>query len=106
MTAKPLKIGITGISGRLGSLVAAQLHRDHEVVGIDRRPATRVPQDIPVHCIDIRRKRCEGVFRKERFDAVIHLNVLHSPRAKSRVVMSCGRFATPATGSERAPRMS
>ena len=82
--ANRLKIGITGISGRLGSLVAASLHRDHEVVGIDRRPAHRVPEDIPVHCIDIRRKRCEAVFRKEKFDVVIHLNVLHSPRAKSR----------------------
>ena len=96
MSEKPLKIGITGISGRLGSLVAAHLHREHDVVGIDRRPANRVPQDIPVHCIDIRRKRCEAVFRKERFDAVIHLNVLHSPRAKSR-----DKYSTNIGGTSR-----
>ena len=94
--AKRLKIGITGISGRLGSLVAATLHREHEVVGIDRRPAHRVPEDIPVHCIDIRRKRCEAVFRKERFDVVIHLNVLHSPRAKSR-----DKYSTNIGGTSR-----
>jgi UDP-glucose 4-epimerase len=96
LSEKPLKIGITGISGRLGSLVAATLHRSHEVVGIDRRPANRVPEDIPVHCIDIRRKRCEAIFRKESFDVVIHLNMLHSPRAKSR-----DKYSTNIGGTSR-----
>ena len=91
-----MKIGITGISGRLGSLVATHLSQRHEVVGIDRRTANRVSKHIKIHCIDIRRKRCEMIFRKERFDAVIHLNVLHSPRAKSR-----DKYSTNIGGTSR-----
>ena len=49
-----MKIGITGISGRLGSLVATQLSREsHEVVGSDRRTANRVSKHIKIHCIDV-----------------------------------------------------
>ena len=78
-----MKIAITGIAGRFGRLLAGLLHRNHEVVGIDRRPCRTVPKDVEVHCIDIRRKRCETIFRQNRFDAVIHLQVLHNPRASS-----------------------
>ncbi len=80
---KRLKIAVTGISGRFGSLVASLLHRDHTVVGIDRRPSREQPRDVEFHCIDIRRKRCARIFREQRFDAVVHLNVLHDPRASS-----------------------
>ncbi|MBV72091.1 MAG: NAD-dependent epimerase [Myxococcales bacterium] len=78
-----MKIAITGIAGRFGRLLAGLLHRNHEVVGIDRRPCRTVPKDVEVHCIDIRRKRCEAIFRQNRFDAVVHLQVLHNPRASS-----------------------
>jgi len=78
-----MKVAITGISGRFGRLLAGRLHRQHQVVGIDRRPCNQVPKDVEVHCIDIRRKRCEKIFREHRFDAVVHLNVIHDPRASS-----------------------
>ncbi len=78
-----LKVALTGISGRFGGLVANLLHRTHQVVGIDRRPCRHLPKDIDFHCIDIRRKRCEKIFRENRFDAVVHLNVVHDPRASS-----------------------
>jgi len=78
-----LRVAITGISGRFGGLLARRLHRTHEVVGIDRRPFRGRPKDVEMHQIDIRRKRCEAVFRGQGFDAVVHLNVMHDPRASS-----------------------
>ncbi len=78
-----LRVAITGISGRFGGVLARQLHRTHSVVGIDRRPFRGRPKDVEMHQIDIRRKRCEAVFRGRGFDAVVHLNVMHDPRASS-----------------------
>ncbi len=78
-----MRVAITGISGRFGSLLCRRLHREHTVVGIDRRPFRGAPKDVEVHCIDIRRKRCEEVFRRNDFDAVVHLNLIHDPRASS-----------------------
>lgn len=102
-----MRVAITGISGRFGALLARRLHRRHTVVGIDRRPFQGAPADVELHRIDIRRKRCEEVFRKGRFDAVVHLNVVHDPRASSeqhhtfniqgttRVMDYCVRYEIP-----------
>lgn len=102
-----MRIAVTGISGRFGRLLAQRLHRRHSVVGIDRRPFPGAPPDVQMHCIDIRRKRCEDIFRAGKFDAVVHLNVLHDPRASSeehhtfnirgttRVMDYCVRFRIP-----------
>ncbi|MEE2786577.1 MAG: SDR family oxidoreductase [Myxococcota bacterium] len=84
MTGYALKVAITGISGRFGRLVGGRLHRRHSVVGIDRRSISHLPKDIEFHCIDIRRKRCESIFREHQFDAVVHLNIIHNPRASSQ----------------------
>lgn len=73
---------ITGISGRLGQLLARRLHRieSETVIGIDRRPFSRRPADVE-HCrIDIRRKAAEDVFRSRRVDVIYHLGVMHDPR--------------------------
>ena len=78
-----MRIAITGISGRFGSLLARRLHRHHTVVGLDRRPLRGAPIDVEMHRIDIRRKRCQEIFRKGNFDAVVHLNVVHDPRASN-----------------------
>ena len=78
-----MRIAITGISGRFGSLLARRLHRHHSVVGLDRRPLRGAPIDVEMHRIDIRRKRCQEIFRKGKFDAVVHLNVVHDPRASN-----------------------
>jgi UDP-glucose 4-epimerase len=102
-----MRVAITGISGRFGALLARRLHRAHTVVGIDRRPLRGAPPDIEVHRMDIRRNRCQEIFRKGRFDAVVHLNVMHDPRASSaehhsfniqgtsRVVEYCARHGVP-----------
>jgi UDP-glucose 4-epimerase len=71
---------ITGISGTMGRLLAKTLHRDHKVVGIDRRPFPEAPRDIELNRIDIRSRRCEDVFRTHKVDVVIHLNIMHDPR--------------------------
>ncbi|MCK6571634.1 NAD-dependent epimerase/dehydratase family protein [Myxococcota bacterium] len=102
-----MRIAITGISGRFGRLLARRLHRRHAVVGIDRRPYHERPADVELHQIDIRRQRCEDIFRAGGFDAVVHLNVMHDPRASSedhhtfnirgttRVMEYCVRYAIP-----------
>jgi len=74
---------ITGICGRLGRALARRLHRETQVVGIDRRPFIGKPKDVVHHELDIRRKRAQDVFRTERPAAVVHLGVMHDPRASS-----------------------
>jgi UDP-glucose 4-epimerase len=75
---------MTGISGRLGRVVARRLHREYRIVGIDRRPFPGAPKDVELHGVDIRKKRCGAVIRATRPAAVVHMGFLHDPRAGSR----------------------
>lgn len=75
-------IVITGIGGHFGRAVARRLHRKHRIIGIDRRPLEGMPKDIDVENVDIRRRRVEDVFRREKIDAVVHLNIMHDPRTR------------------------
>lgn len=79
------RVLITGISGRLGQLLARRLHRVEgtEVIGIDRRPFHRKPADVEHLRIDIRRKACEDVFRTRKIDVIFHLGLMHDPRQGS-----------------------
>jgi UDP-glucose 4-epimerase len=72
---------ITGICGRLGRHLARVLHRQRRVVGVDRREFRGRPKDITHHQVDIRRKKTKDIFRNERPIAVVHLGVMHDPRA-------------------------
>jgi UDP-glucose 4-epimerase len=72
---------ITGICGRLGRRLARRLHRERTVIGIDRRDFEGRPKDIQHHQFDIRRKKTQDVFRQQRLAAVVHLGVMHDPRA-------------------------
>jgi UDP-glucose 4-epimerase len=72
---------ITGICGRLGRRLARLLHRRARVIGIDRREFRGKPKDILHHQVDIRRKKTKDIFRNERPLAVVHLGVMHDPRA-------------------------
>ena len=78
-----LPILVTGICGRLGKSVARKLHRTRTVVGVDRRPFPDKPKDIVHHQLDLRRKKIRDVLKSTRFGAVIHLGVLHDPRASA-----------------------
>ena len=85
--AKPTTEGailVTGICGRLGRLLARELHRSNQVVGVDRRSFTGRPKDIVHHQIDMRRKKMKDIFRGRDIRAVIHLGVLHDLRRSDR----------------------
>jgi UDP-glucose 4-epimerase len=73
---------ITGVSGRIGQLLARRLHRREgvRVIGIDRRTFSRKPSDLEHLRIDIRRKACEDLFRTHRVDVIYHLGLMHDPR--------------------------
>ena len=81
---RPRKVVITGISGRLGRIVARRLHHelDWQIVGLDRRPMQGRPKDIELHQVDLRSKKARDVFRAGDVDALIHLGVMHDPRAR------------------------
>ncbi|MFZ5441519.1 MAG: SDR family oxidoreductase [Myxococcota bacterium] len=74
------KVIVTGISGNLGRLVAKLLHREAQVIGIDRRPFPGRPKDVEHHQVDLRKKKTEEIFRKHRPDAVLHMGIMHDPR--------------------------
>ncbi len=78
------RVLITGIAGNLGRAVARRLHRSTELLGIDRRPVQHMPRDINIEVVDIRRRRAEDIFRREKLDAVVHLNIMHDPRSSQQ----------------------
>ena len=82
---KPRNVVITGIAGRLGLLLAKQLHRNsnYHVIGIDRRPFLGKPKDIEHHQIDIRSKKARDIFRHGNIDALVHMGLIHAPRAST-----------------------
>jgi len=75
---------VTGVVGRLGQMLARRLHRSRPVVGVDRRAFPNRPKDVVHHPIDLRRKKTRDVFRTHSVRAVVHLGVLHDPRASDR----------------------
>jgi UDP-glucose 4-epimerase len=72
---------VTGVCGRLGKRVARILHRERQVVGVDRRPFPDKPKDVLHRQLDMRRKKLKDVFRADHIEAVVHLGVMHDPRA-------------------------
>ncbi|HEY5243792.1 MAG TPA: NAD-dependent epimerase/dehydratase family protein [Polyangiaceae bacterium] len=74
---------ITGICGRLGKHLARVLHRERRVVGVDRRPFLDKPKDVEHAQVDVRRKKLKDVFRAGDIEAVVHLGVMHDPRASA-----------------------
>ncbi len=88
--SEPRKIVITGISGRFGRIVARRLHHDlgWQLVGLDRRQMPGRPKDIELHQVDLRSKKARDVFRAGDVDALIHLGVMHDPRARASEIYS------------------
>ena len=81
MLPRYMAVLITGICGRLGRLVTRALHREVAVIGIDRRSFEGRPKDVVHHQVDIRRKKTRDVFRAGAIDALVHLGIMHNPRA-------------------------
>jgi UDP-glucose 4-epimerase len=76
-------IVVTGICGRLGRHVCRVLHRERKVVGVDRRPFPDKPRDVRHEQVDLRRKKVKDVFRSGEVEAVVHLGIMHDPRASA-----------------------
>jgi UDP-glucose 4-epimerase len=74
---------VTGVCGRLGKQVARVLHRERRVVGVDRRAFDDKPKDVEHAQVDLRRTKLKDVFRAGEIEAVVHLGVMHDPRASA-----------------------
>lgn len=69
-----MKVLVTGISGKLGRMVARRLvEAGHEVRGIDKRGWPNAPEGVTVVETDIRKRPAEDVFRTFEPEAVIHM---------------------------------
>jgi UDP-glucose 4-epimerase len=74
---------VTGVCGRLGKQLVRVLHRQRRVLGVDRRPFEDRPKDIEHAQVDLRRTKLKDVFRAGDVEAVVHLGVMHDPRASA-----------------------
>ncbi|MCA9531207.1 MAG: NAD-dependent epimerase/dehydratase family protein [Myxococcales bacterium] len=79
-----MKVLVTGITGKLGRLVAAELlQAGHELLGIDRRPWPSAPPGVEMFQVDVRKRPAEDVFRTRRPDAVVHMATVTHLRHQS-----------------------
>ncbi len=72
----------TGAGGNLGRLVVQSLHRQHQIVAVDRRPITGLPKDVVHLRTDVRWRAIEDVFRTRNVLAVVHLGLMHNPHGE------------------------
>jgi UDP-glucose 4-epimerase len=79
------KVLITGIAGGQGRLLARRLREQFDVCGVDRVAWEGAPRDIPVHIVDIRKKKFEDVIRTEMPSAIVHLGFIRHFRSPERV---------------------
>ncbi len=108
-SATPMRVLITGIAGRLGRLLARRLHQDgdFEVIGIDRREFLGRPKDIEHFQVDLRSKKASDIFRNGQIDALVHMGVMHDPRASkgdhhswniggtTKLLENCQKYGVP-----------
>ncbi len=73
---------VTGAAGRLGRLVVQTVHRQSEVIAVDRRSIHGLPKDVTHMKTDVRWRQIEDVFRRHRVQAILHLGLIHNPRAE------------------------
>lgn len=72
-----MKIVITGVSGKLGRMVAWPLEaQGHTIYGIDQRPWPDAPEGVEMFREDIRKRPAEDVFRTRKPDALIHMGTI------------------------------
>lgn len=76
---------ITGIAGGQGRLVAKRVADQFDVSGVDRLAWEGHPHQVAVHTMDLRKKKFEDIFRRERPTAVVHLAFVRHFRADPMV---------------------
>ncbi len=87
--SEPKKILLIGIAGGLAQMTARLIlteHPDWEILGVDSRDVTRVPQLKGLTSIEIKYSRgnFENLFRTHDFDAVYHLGrISHSSNSEN-----------------------
>lgn len=69
---------ITGAVGALAQQVIKQLRETCSLVAVDAREQALLGDDIPSHCIDFNHRSFEDLFRRYRFDGVIHMGRISS----------------------------
>jgi nucleoside-diphosphate-sugar epimerase len=68
-----MKIGITGVSGRIGRAIHFALCQEHEIVGLDRSISSVTTHLGEINDYQLLKKAFKGA------DAVIHVAALHAP---------------------------
>ncbi len=69
---------ITGAAGTLAQQVISRLRETCDLVAVDFREQVWLGDDIPSYCIDFNKRVFEDLFRRFRFDGVVHLGRLMS----------------------------
>ncbi|PHQ26334.1 NAD-dependent epimerase [Marinobacter guineae] len=69
---------ITGAAGALAQQVIKQLRDTCDLVAVDFREQVYLGDDIPSYCIDFNKRVFEDLFRRYRFDGVIHMGRIMS----------------------------
>jgi nucleoside-diphosphate-sugar epimerase len=68
-----MRVVVTGSAGRIGRAIVVRLAREHDVVGIDRLPASTAVRFVGDVCDrELLRRACEGA------DAIVHVAALHT----------------------------
>lgn len=73
---------VTGYAGRLGRKLVRRLHRQRPVLGLDRKGVWGLPPDVEVESIEPQRSGARQLFKRSDLGAIVHLGVIHDPRAK------------------------
>ena len=69
---------ITGAAGALAQKVINQLRDSCDIVAVDFREQVYLGDDIPSYCIDFNKRSFEDLFRRYKFDGVIHMGRIMS----------------------------
>jgi UDP-glucose 4-epimerase len=69
---------VTGAAGALAQQVINQLRDTCDLVAVDFREQVYLGDDIPSYCIDFNKRVFEDLFRRYRFDGVIHMGRIMS----------------------------
>ena len=79
---RPERVLVTGNAGILGQGLVKRLLKDKNlrIIGVDRRPLTKVPPGLEHYALDLRRKSALQTLYKIKPESIIHLGVVRNPQ--------------------------